>query len=403
MKGSDRWQVVAVAKGLEAWGSERDWCGSDPYEGLNATRFVKPLFGSRRGRQAVIQLVKRSPLDLRPLLGIRAEQSAATLAHVASAYARNGFLSAEEAGDKLVRALEVLQDLRCEGFEEPCWGYHFDVQTRAFRYRRGAPNTIATSFAGMALLDAHEASREMRWVELAEGTGDFFLRHVPQTEDGDGAFFGYFVGDRTPIHNASMLVSAFLARLASVTDRADFRQAAQAGVAYALAHQRPNGSWPYGECPNLGWVDGFHTGYMLDCLLVCDREGIDPDAHGALERGLDFYKRELFLPDGTPKYLPGSVYPIDAQCVAQGIQTFARVGDDETASNVFAFALRRMRRRDGAIIFQRNRGSKKGIAHIRWSVAPMLVALTYLLEAQGVTGSSSDQPALLHDAGPAGT
>ena len=33
------------------------------------------------------------------------------------------------------------------------------------------------------------------------------------TEAGDGAYFGYFPGDRTPIHNASLLIAGFLARL----------------------------------------------------------------------------------------------------------------------------------------------------------------------------------------------
>ena len=31
-------------------------------------------------------------------------------------------------------------------------------------------------------------------------------------------------------------------------------------------HQRPDGSWYYGEQENMHWVDNFHTAYVLDCF-----------------------------------------------------------------------------------------------------------------------------------------
>ena len=74
------------------------------------------------------------------------------------------------------------------GYEEPCWGYHFDFQSRVFFYRSGEPNTIATAFAGHALLDAHRGdSMTRRLLDRAHGVGRFFMRHVPLTEDGEGA------------------------------------------------------------------------------------------------------------------------------------------------------------------------------------------------------------------------
>ena len=40
-------------------------------------------------------------------------------------------------------------------------------------------------------------------------------------------------------------------------------------------------------------------------------------------RGLDFYRENLFLADGTPRCSAGSTYPIDCQSAAQAIQTFS--------------------------------------------------------------------------------
>ena len=367
---------------LEAWGHERGWAGSDPYDGLNATRLATPLKRSALGRRVLTQLVKRSPRDLRRLFGIRANQSAAALAQVASSYAL-GAIPGEQGRSRLAEALDDLLVLRCVGFDEPCWGYHFDVQTRVFFYPSTSPNTIASVFAGMALIDAYEATGESQLLELATGAGEFFLRHVPQTEDGDGAFFGYLVGDRTPIHNANALVCGLLARLVAHTGRPDMRDAAEAGLRWTSAKQRPDGSWPYGEQSHLRWVDNFHTGYVLDALIYSADADIGVDGGVALERGLAYYRRALFLDDGTPKYTPASVHPIDAQCVAQAIHTMALAGQLEPtygafAWSVFDFARRRMQRSDGSYLFQRRRLWTNGAPHIRWVAAPMLQALARL-------------------------
>jgi hypothetical protein len=369
-------------RALERWGSERDWAGSDPYDGLNATRLAGPLRRSRLGRRLLTQAVKRSPFDLRQPLAIPEEHDSAALAHVISAYARNGFLPPEEASSKLEQALQRLESLRCPGFDEPCWGYHFDVQTRVFFYPRGAPNSIATAFAGAALVDAYESSRDEELLRRAEAVGDFFLRHIPQTPTDEGAYFGYLVGDRTPIHNANMLVCALLARLSAHTGRGDFADAAGAGVAHTLGHQRPDGSWLYGDEPHLGWIDNFHTGYVLEALDTCLKAGVPSASAEALERGLDFYSRVLFVDGAIPKYKVKSTYPIDIQSVAQAIQTFSLSGGYERqAWRVFDFARTRMLRPDGAFIFQIHRLWSNRIAHVRWGAAPMLLALVHLAHA----------------------
>jgi hypothetical protein len=358
---------------LESWGWERGWTGADPYDGLSARRVPAALLRPVRAKQVLTQVVKRSPLNLRPLLGVPPGRSPVTFANLATTYALNGFLDEAEAKRRTGDVLATLDTLRSPGYEEPCWGYHFDVQTRVFFYPAFSPNTIATSYAGRALLDAGR-------VEEAERVGDFFLRHVPQTGDEPGAFFGYLVDDRTPIHNASLLVCALLARLAAATGRDDFRTAAARGVEWSVARQRPDGSWPYGERPGLEWVDGFHTGYVLECLMACDAAGVGVDAD-VLKSGIDFYARELFEADGTPKYYPTSTYPVDVQCAAQGIQTFAIAGRSGDATRVLDYALRELQRPDGAFVFQRRRRWVNRVPHMRWAAAPMAMALAHYVNA----------------------
>ena len=234
---------------LEAWGWAREWTGSDPYDGLNARRVVGPLRRSAFGRRVITQCVKRSPIDLRPLLGVPPGRSAAALAHVVSAYAVFPELAPDVRQRKLAWAVAALRALRLDGPDEACWGYHFDVQTRVFFYPEGLPNTIATAFAGMALLDAYEATGQTDLRDEAESAGDFFLRHVPQTAADGGAFFGYLVGDRTPIHNANMLVCGLLARLGAACGRRTWPTPRPQASPTRSPTSAPTGHGPTGRFP----------------------------------------------------------------------------------------------------------------------------------------------------------
>jgi hypothetical protein len=299
-----------------------------------------------------------------------------------SAYAIQRVLPDDETGEKLDAMLEALLDQRLPAYAEPCWGYHFDVQTRVFFYPQGDPNTIATAFAGFALLDAYARTGRDELLELASGVARFFCEHVPQTDGGSGSFFGYLVGDRTPIHNASMLAAAVLARVARETGSDDLADRAQKAVDYTVHHQRPDGSWPYGEQPHLDWVDSFHTAYVLMCLDICRRSGLKR-CEDAVVRGLDYYASQLFLPDGTPKYRPASVYPVDGQSAAEAIRLFALAAELDPAYGAladrsFAYAQRELARADGAYAFQRERFWTNRQPHVRWVEAPFLVALATL-------------------------
>ena len=345
-----------------------------------------PLLRSAIGRRVLTQAVKRSAVDLRPVLGIDPQRSSAALAHVASAYALGAAFLDDQDGEKLAATVELLEAERCSGFDELCFGYHFDVQTRVFFYPRGAPNTIATAFAGRAYLDAYDETRDRQYLQRAESTAEFFLRHVPQTPDGEGAYFGYLVGDRTPIHNASMLVAAVLARVAAATGRHDLHVAAAEAVKYTASRQRADGSWPYGERRDLDWIDGFHTGYVLESLMACASAGVAVDSD-VVTRGLAYYRQHLFGPDGTPRYDIKSTYPLDSQALAQGIETFALAGSEDAGARAFArmvfeFGQRAMRSRDGLYLFQRRPHWKNPTPHVRWTIAPMLLALVHLARVE---------------------
>ena len=67
------------------------------------------------------------------------------------------------------------------------------------------------------------------------------------------------------MHNASVLGAGLLARTYSHTQRT-LSGACRSGHTLHERHQRPDGSWYYGESLILRWVDNFHTAYVLDSI-----------------------------------------------------------------------------------------------------------------------------------------
>jgi hypothetical protein len=302
-----------LAAALVVRQERRQWSGADPYDGL-ASPLASVLAG-RRPRQALIQAVRRSPVNLRPLLGIGPRRMAAATGLAASAASR---LAAEpfwaERRDQL-GGLTAARQLG-QGPARGLWGYEFDVQTRWAAYEAGSANAIATVMAARGCLDAGSLDPERQGL-LARA----LLRCLWR-----GTHFAYTPDSDVLIHNANLLVASLAARLAGdgateASLRASLRRAAAAAVATALAAQRPDGSWPYGEGRRLGWVDGYHTAYSLLALddAVALLGGASED-HAALERGARFYFGRLF--DGAvPRFLAGPrAGPSDVNNVATGLR-----------------------------------------------------------------------------------
>lgn len=387
----------AAIMALESWAWQRGWSGSDPYDALNGSR-ARLIGRTPLSRRVIIQLARRSPFSLDRVLGVPHAVNANTVAHALAAYARIEDESPIDCRDRAAWAIERLDQLRCPDFDEPCWSYHFDVETRFFFYSARTPNTIATTFAIHALLDAADRFGSDRARDLAVGAGRFLLRRIERTSDpngGVGAYLGYFPGDRTPIHNASLLGASALARLAAAGSPGAEEGAAVAAAAvrYALDHQRPDGSWPYADdaAGKGGWIDNLHTGYVLDALLRCATALDDLGALEAWERGLGYYRARLFDPDGAARNTDRSRYPLDGQYLAQALETLSASSDRHPelladARRVLDFGLANLRRPDGAFVYQRHARYTIGAPHMRWVEAPMLAALASYVAAEQRAG-----------------
>src|SRR5690606_14102217 len=132
----------------------------------------------------------------------------------------------------------------------------------------------------------------------------------------------------------------------------------------------------------------FHTGYNLESLAWYSKYCNDRSFEPAVRAGLDFYKSNFFLSDGTPKYYHDRVYPIDIHCPGQLLVTMIAVGafkeNRALCDRVANWTIVNMQDQDGYFYYQRKRFLSSRISYMRWSNAFMFSAFSsYVLELHG--------------------
>jgi hypothetical protein len=361
------------------WAADREWRGHDPYDALTS-----PLLRSMAGRLgrpfgvAATQALRRLPFNLRPLFGIQPTLNAKGVALFLSSASRVGRL-------RECRALaDLLESLASKDYSVPCWGYPFPWQARAFFLPEGTPTVVVTSFAGQALLDAHAATGEPRYLETAIGACRFVREKLHRTSDATGDCLSYSPVDRAAVYNASILGARLLVLAGERSSRPDLIEAARPLVTYVLARQRPDGAWSYGAAGHHGFVDSFHTGFVLACLDTYRRATADAEVDEAVRRGLAFYERRFFGPRGEPHYYEHRAHPYDIHSAAQGVLTFLELrgpGDDLTARarKIGTWMVDRMLDRSGAFGYQIRFTHRVRIPYMRWSQAWGVRALAELV------------------------
>ena len=305
----------------------REWRGYDPYDGLNSP--LACILPGKKARQAWTQLIRRSPVNLRALVGIKPTLNAKGLALFAMG---NG-------EPKLLKLLESLRN------PDGGWGYPFDWQSRAFFAPRGTSNLICTAFAAKALKCDVTA---------------FVEKHL--LRDG---WITYIAGSDTQVHNVNMIGAALIGR--------------RDCMEFSVKRQRPDGSWWYGESENQHWIDNFHTGYNLVALK--ELGGFD----AAARNGFAYWDRTFWRPDFAPRYYHDRDYPFDAHCSAQGVLTYLAFGEIEKANAVARWAIENLWDERGFFWYQRTRWFTNRVCYMRWAQAWMYCALAKLIKANETT------------------
>lgn len=371
---------------LEAYCRERQWAGADPYDALNSEPFARsPLMKSHAARLAFTQFMKRSPVNLRPLLRIHPRQDPKAIALFLMAYLRRARTGDEASRATALQLANRLLELRSPGTSYSCWGYSFPWQMRHQLVPRFAPNLVGTTFAANALLDACEAGLGSEFLAPAASAGEYLAKEL-YWNDGERAGFAYPLPDiRVPIHNANFLGAALLCRLGRMTGEKAAVDAALSAARYSAGSQRADGAWAYGIGPTQQWADNFHTGYNLCALQSIGADLGTDEFEPVAAKGFAFYRERFFTAAGAPKYFHDRTYPIDIHSVAQSLITLMAFrgrdpGAGPLAQSVLAWAMKHMWDERGFFYYRVLRSATIRTPYMRWSQAWMLRALAAVKE-----------------------
>jgi len=369
---------------LETWLEYVGYSAYDPFDGLNA--WIRPLAAGKLGRQILLQGVRRFPLNLRPLLGIKPSPSSKGMGYIARAYLKIYERTRNKSYlEKAKDCLEWLTEHTSRGYSGCSWGNHFDYQSRGFYLPAGEPTVVWTALIAHAFLDAWEITGNPRYLEITKKSCQFIINDLEHRQFRNGICISYIPNKFNAVHNANMHAAAVLSRTYRHTGNEPLRELARLAASYTIDAQRDDGAWWYGEKENLHWIDNFHTAYVLDALYWYMNSAEDMNYWNNFESGARYYVDNFFMKDGTPKYYSHRVYPIDIQCASQSIETLVLLAETidpeliKLAEKVARWTIDNMQSRKGYFYFRKGRFWTNKTAMLHWGQATMFYALTKII------------------------
>ena len=368
---------------IDEYLSHTSYQSYDPYDGLASPLAKLLLSQSQLFSRIWQQAIRLFPINIRPLIGIRKMSHTKAISDFASAYcilfssAQNE--SYELKARQLLRYLETVSSPTPNGLG---WGLRFPFATRFVKADENQVNIFQTINAIHSFLDGFETFKDPVYLEVAIRGFKFLEYDLGYVESNETIYWKYWTGLEVEIFNVSGLMIGLCGRMRSATNENKYLTFAQKLFCYIKQAQNSDGSWYYSADPKGWFIDGFHTGYILEgiCRGIMERV-IDKDA--ALEKGVEYYLKHFFTKDGTPRYFHNATYPIDGQNAAQALQTLHFILNVNFA--VHELVGKSLKRIDELLWSQRGyyyyKRSKlmvyKTPMH-RWVTGPMLLSLSYL-------------------------
>ncbi|MBI4230059.1 MAG: hypothetical protein HY608_04405, partial [Planctomycetes bacterium] len=284
--------ATGTCRAALAWAAERDYTGWNKFDALASPFLRAASLGTCWGRLVVTQAVKRSPWNVRPLLGVPKLPNLKGWALFAQAHATLWTLerNAEDRGATRMLLAGIVAGHR----DTPWgwgWGYPHPWQDWGFYVGADEPNRVVTAYAVEALLDAGRRIGETGFLNAAARGADFLARSPDVLSRGDGRAALTYVpvpGNPWVVVDVSALAGASIAEAAAATGERAHLDLARRLVRFVLSIQTAEGAWFYADPPSASPIrhDNYHTGFILDALLRYARATGDEEPMAAYRRGL---------------------------------------------------------------------------------------------------------------------
>jgi hypothetical protein len=290
-----------------------------------------------------------------------------------------------------VHFLEVLQETRCRGYEDYCWGYPFDWETRTGTMREGTPLITTVPYVYEAFSQVYAIDEDEKWLRIMRSIAEHAFSSYRDLETGpDTASCAYTPAHDDPcgVINASAYRAFLLTKAGIELSEPRYLEAARRNLNFLLANQNSDGSWYYATDGGRNFVDHFHTCFVLKALVKIDELKGCPRCRSAIERGVGYYLTNLFDANGLP--VPFSrrprltVYRRElydyAECINLAVLLHGRFPElDKIASRVVTDLLVRWQKADGSFRARELMVGWDNVPMHRWAQSQAFRSLCFLL------------------------
>ena len=379
------------------WVEAQDYTGYDLYDGLSITQ-SEAVLRTYWANTLLTQFFKKSPVNLRPLLGMpktKMPMGAGLFLHAYALLAGRARRDGDDAQERLYlnRCEELYRWLvsqNCPNYSGYAWNFGFN-----YKFMFDKPTVVITAMVARGLFAYYRLTGREEVRHVLRSICDFVLKDLLVTEAKEGICFSYTPQDNPErpkmldcCYNASMLGAEILAQGYALTGEVPLRDLAVRAVDFTVAHQHADGRWNYSIDLDTGrerpQVD-FHQGFILDSLhaVMQNTGSTDKQHQKALERGAEFYYAEQFAPTGRAKWRLPKNWPADIHCQAQGIITFSKLARLSEryipfARTIAEWTIAEMQNETGYFYHRKGRFFSNKIPYMRWGQAWMMVALAHL-------------------------
>jgi hypothetical protein len=291
--------------------------------------------------------------------------------------------------DKAVHFLDVLEQTRCPGYERYCWGYPFDWETRGGTIAMGTPLITTTPYAYEAFEAVYKIDKNDRWLRALRSIAEHALHDIKDFDvSADASTCSYTPDDQGGVINASAYRACLLTKASVLFSEDKYLQVAERNINFVLQFQQTNGSWLYSNDSVRDFVDHFHTCFVLKALAKIEQITGNKGCRKAIEKGIDYYVKNLFDENGLPKPFSKAprltVYKHElydyAECINLCVLLRRRhMGLETVLQRVLSDLLDRWIKPDGSFRSRKLLLGWDNVPMHRWAQSQMFRSLCFLL------------------------
>lgn len=373
---------------------EENYLGYDPYD-----FYLSPIAKYLPKSILFLHLQKLSPVNIRPLIGIRKGMVTKVYPLMIDSYLNLYQLTNNT--HYLDKAKEMYSNMMAAAVinkkDEIGWGRNYPFKTGGEIHDNKKPLAYLDARIGLAIIHLYDVTHDAILLPVVHRLITNILRTGRVIRKDGHSFIGYSPDKNTRLtFNVSMVATElfchYLDRTQQQTchiDGYDLRQVACDIIATMIHFQEPDGSWTYGfSAKGTTFVQrDFHQGFIIDSLYhiipYIKEVELKNDVLDTYQKGYQYLKDTQIDCHGAFFWRYPKKYPIDIHNQAQGILSLAINKEDDNGERlqlILDYTINTFwNHRKHCFSYQKWSWMKNTISYSRWCNAWMLYSMTTAL------------------------